>query len=422
MMRYVSFVLIFVLFAFHACDDNKNEDKFVIEFSPALEHDFGTVEINESASTKVRIKNSDESSGPFTGTIEIEDSPAFFSSFTGILELQKNESKEVYITFTPSAGDNYSGKLVVKNDKNFNEFYLSGVGASPVSFSISPISLDFGLVEAGSTKDLDLTFENNVSSGFDLELSLDLSLSDFTIGSQTNFTLSPGSNKTIAVRYTPTQNVSTKALKISHNSSIRANPESVVLRGIKDISSELVSGNIEGWNLFKNKDYASSASKFQETVAKSLVNAVYDSLGDEAVLGRGWARLFERSTNDYALSAFNDFVSVYGAGLISSSSEIDALAGISVSGVLIVSNNIDHYNAIVEAATILLANYQSYQFQYNTNVDHKDVRYALVQAYFNLSNYSDAAKQLDILDPLNAPHSSTAEDILVAIQALAGQL
>tara|TARA_Y100000748_G_scaffold226326_1_gene190717 strand:+ start:515 stop:1783 length:1269 start_codon:yes stop_codon:yes gene_type:complete len=422
MMRYVSFILIFAIFAFHACEDNKNEDKFVIEFSPALEHDFGTVEINESASTKVRIKNSDESSGPFTGTIEIEDSPAFFSSFTGILELQKNESKEVYITFTPSAGDNYSGKLVVKNDKNFNEFYLSGVGASPVSFSISPISLDFGLVEAGSTKDLDLTFENNVSSGFDLELSLDLSLSDFTIGSQTNFTLSPGSNKTIAVRYTPTQNVSTKALEVSHNSSIRANPESVVLRGIKDISSELVSGNIEGWNLFKNKDYASSVSKFQETVAKSLVNAVYDSLGDEAVLGRGWARLFERSTNDYASSAFNDFVSVYGSGLISTSSEIDALAGISVSGVLIVSNNIDHYNAIVEAATILLANYQSYQFQYNTNVDHKDVRYALVQTYFNLSNYSDAAKQLDILDPVNAPHSSTAEDILVAIQALAGQL
>ena len=422
MKRYFSFVIIFALFFFHACEDNKNEEKFVIEFSPVEEHDFGTVEVNESASTKVRIKNSDESSGPFTGTIEIEDSPAFFSSFTGIIELQKNESKEVYITFTPSAGESYSGKLVVKNDKNFNEFYLSGVGASPVSFSISPIALDFGLVESGSTKDLNLTLENNVSSGFDLELTLDLPLSDFTIGSQTNFTLSPGSNKTITVRYSPTQNVSTNFLEISHNSSIRANPESVVLRGIKDISSELVSGNIEGWNLFKNKDYAASVSKFQETVAKSLVNAVYDSIGDEAVLGRGWARLFERSTNDYALSSFNDFVNAYNSGLISSSSEIDALAGISVTGVLIVSNNIDHYNAIVEAATILLANYQSYQFQYNTNVDHKDVRYALVQAYFNLSNYLDAAKQLDMLDPLNAPHSSTAEDILVAIQALAGQL
>ena len=422
MKRYVSFVLIFALFAFNACEDNKNEEKFVIEFSPLQEHDFGTVEINKSASTKVRIKNSDESSGPFTGTIEIEDSPAFFSSFTGIIELQKNESREVYITFTPSAGDSYSGKLVVKNDKNFNEFYLSGVGASPVSFSISPIALDFGLVEAGSTKDLSLILENNASSGFDLELTLDLPLSDFTIGSQTNFTLSPGSNKTITVRYAPTQNTSTNTLEISHNSSIRVNPESVVLRGIKDISSELVSGNIEGWNLFKNKDYAASVSKFQETVAKSLVNAVYDSVGDEAVLGRGWARLFERSTNDYALSSFNDFVNAYNTGLISSSSEIDALAGISVSGVLVVSNNIDHYNAIVEAATILLANYQSYQFQYNTNVDHKDVRYALVQAYFNLSNYLDAAKQLDILDPVNAPHSSTAEDILVAIQALAGQL
>ena len=90
MKRYVSFVLMFALFAFHACEDNKNEEKFVIEFSPVEEHDFGTVEVNESASTKVRIKNSDESSGPFTGTIEIEDSPAFFSSFTGIIELQKN--------------------------------------------------------------------------------------------------------------------------------------------------------------------------------------------------------------------------------------------------------------------------------------------------------------------------------------------
>ena len=40
----------------------------------------------------------------------------------------------------------------------------------------------------------------------------------------------------------------------------------------------------------------------------------------------------------------------------------------------------------------------------NTNVDHKDVRYALIQAYFNLSNYSNAAKQLDILVPANAPH------------------
>ena len=113
--------------------------------------------------------------------------------------------------------------------------------------------LDFGLVEAGSTIDLNLTLGNNASTGFDLELTLDLPLSDITIGSQTNFTLSPGSNKTITVRYAPTQYTSTNTLEISHNSSIRSNPESVVLRGIKDISSELVSGNIEGWTLFKNK-------------------------------------------------------------------------------------------------------------------------------------------------------------------------
>ena len=102
------------------------------------------------------------------------------------------------------------------------------------SFSISPVALDFGLVESGGTKDLDLRFENNAGSGFDLELALDLPLSDFTIGSQTNFVLTPGANKTITVRYI-TQNTATKTIQITHNSSIRANPATVQLTGVKDI-------------------------------------------------------------------------------------------------------------------------------------------------------------------------------------------
>jgi hypothetical protein len=50
------------------------------------------------------------------------------------------------------------------------------------------------------------------------------------------------------------------------------------------------------------------------------------------------------------------------------------------------------------------------------------VRYALIQAYYNLSDYANAASQLDILDPVNAPHSATPEGLLIAIQALGGQL
>ena len=57
-MKFLSRFFLIAFFILFSCEDNKNEEKFVIEFSPASEHDFGKVEINKSASTKIRIKNS----------------------------------------------------------------------------------------------------------------------------------------------------------------------------------------------------------------------------------------------------------------------------------------------------------------------------------------------------------------------------
>ena len=51
----------------------------------------------------------------------------------------------------------------------------------------------------------------------------------------------------------------------------------------------------DGWNLLA-KDFSESVKKFQETINGASVNSVYDSISDEAVHGRGWARLFEQGT------------------------------------------------------------------------------------------------------------------------------
>ena len=406
-----------------SCED-KDEEKYVLEFSPASEHDFGRVEVNKSASQKIRILNTDQSSGPFTGNIEILDSPNFTMDFSGVLVLQKNESKEIYLTFIPSASEEYSGKLVVKNDKTFNEFYLSGIGGNPVSFSIEPTSLNFGLVVAGNTKDLDLVFKNSESSGFDLELSLDLPLSDFIIGSQTSFTLSPNTSKTITVRYSPTQNTSSKVMEVSHNSSIRANPAKVQLRGVKDISSDIIALANEGWALFTSKDYANSRKKFQEAIVASFVSSIYDSISNEAKLGRAWATLFAQETSDFAATAYVDFNALKPNSVkLSTKSRNDGWAGLSISGVMVRSQGENSFSSnVVSTAVNLLENSPIYEFSYNAKINYKDVRYALIQAYFNLSDFSNAADQLDILDPINAPHSSAPEDLLNAIQALAGQL
>ena len=420
-MRFFSKLFLLTTLIFISCED-KDEEKYVIEFSPTTEHDFGKVEINKSISKKIRILNTDQSSGPFTGEIEIVDSPNFSMDFSGVLVLQKNQSKEIYLSFIPTASEEYSGKLVVKNDKSFNEFYLSGIGGNPVSFSIEPTALDFGLVVAGNTKDLELVFKNNESSGFDLELSLDLPLSDFILGGNTSFTLAPSASKTITVRYTPTQNTSTKTIEVSHNSTTRPNPAKVQLAGIKDISAAIISLNTEGWALFTSKDYGLSRKKFQDAIVASFASSIYDSLSDEATVGRGWATLFAQESNDFAQGAFNDFKNTYLNNLVSQNSQYNILAGMSISGVLMTTQSNDHYTDIVGAATRLLDSVSKYEFSYNTKIDYKDVRYALIQAYFNLSNYTSAADQLDILDPVNAPHSASPEDVLNAIQALAGQL
>ena len=423
MMHYLSKFSIFAFLIFLSCED-KDEEKYILEFSPAAEYDFGKVEINQSVSKKIRIVNTEQSSGIFTGNVEIIDSPNFSMDFSGVLVLQKNESKEIYLSFIPSTSGEYSGKLVVKNDKSFNEFYLSGTGGNPVSFSIEPANLNFGLVVAGNTKDLDLVFKNNESSGFDLELSLDLGLSDFTIGGQTSFSVTPNSSKIITVRYSPTQNTASKTMEIIHNSSTRGNPVKVQLTGIKDISSNLSTLNAEGWTLFTNKDYVQSKKKFQEAIVASLVSSIYDSVSNEAINGRGWSSLFAQETSSAATVAYNDFFSINANTVsISNKSKFDALAGLAISGVLIKNQNEDvFYLNVVIAAESLLNDSPNYELSYNTKINYKDVRYSLVQAHFNLSNFRSAADHLDILDPVNAPHSASPEDLLNSIQSLAGQL
>ena len=85
-MRFFSKLFILTTLIFISCED-KDEEKYVIEFSPTTEHDFGKVEINKSISKKIRILNTDQSSGPFTGEIEIVDSPNFSMDFSGVLVL-----------------------------------------------------------------------------------------------------------------------------------------------------------------------------------------------------------------------------------------------------------------------------------------------------------------------------------------------
>jgi hypothetical protein len=62
--------------------------------------------------------------------------------------------------------ESYTAKLTVSNEESFAEMYINGEGVSPVSFTCSPNVLEFGMVEEGGYKDMDLSVTNNADSGF----------------------------------------------------------------------------------------------------------------------------------------------------------------------------------------------------------------------------------------------------------------
>ena len=420
-LRNYIFSLISLSFFFISCEDKKGPS-FEIIFDPPAEHKFGKIEINQSISQRIQIKNTENSTEAFVGEIKLMDSPAFKMDFSGILTLQKNESKEIYVTFKPSEAQEYNGRLTVSNENDdFFEMYVRGVGVGPVSFSFDKTKLEFGLVQPGDSKDLEVNFINEVSSGFDLELVLSIPSSDFTIlGEVTSLTIPAGQSETITVRYTPTISSSSKSLKVIHNSSIITSPASIALSGIMDISSEIISDITKGWDEFEDSNYSESRKSFINAMNQARVSSIYDTIYDKAMHGLGWSLLFERGTNDYALASYNNFLSCANNNFLPMNSYYDVLAGAAISGVLALEKTSTTF--IISAASSVLTEYPNYQFTHKASVNYKHVRMSKIQAHYYIGEYTNAAAEMDILDPTNAPHPNDPVELLTAIQNLSGSL
>jgi len=420
MFRKYLYIGISVLIFFIACEDKKGPS-FEIIFDP-VEYEFGKIEINKRLSQRIKIKNTDNSSEAFVGQIKLMDSPAFKMDFSGVLTLQKNESKEIYVTFLPTAAQEYSARLTVTNDNDdFFEMYVRGEGVAPVSFTYDKTKLEFGLIQPGDSKDLEVNFLNNASSGFDLELALSIPSSDFTIlGNVSTLTIPPGQSETITVRYTPTVSTSSKSLKIVHNSSVINSPSQIPLTGTMDISVEIISNISKGWNQFESGNYSESLNSFAEAMNQARISSVYDTIYDKAMHGVGWSLLFNRGTNDYALAAYNNFYNCVNNNLLPMNTYYDVLAGLSISGVLALEKT--SATLIISAANNVLSEYPNYEFTHKKSVNYKHVRMSKIQAHYYIGQYVNAASEMDILDPNNAPHSNDPIELLNAIQNLSGSL
>lgn len=281
--------------------------------------------------------------------------------------------------------------------------------------SISPSSIDFGYIPLNQSKDMGITIKNQSNSTGKLAGTLNVSGNGFSLQSASQFNLSPGESLIVYVRFTPTTDGAyTGALTINHNATNLPSPSTVQLKGNGDGTVlQIISLIQSGWQSFSNKSYNDAFTKFDQAVSLARTNSRYDSLQAEAECGRGWSRAYNR---DLSLAKGDLLTS------LSHQSIPRRVSLYSKAGLALVHHALNEYASAIQRALEVLSVDQNYVFEYDQRVYYKRLRLVLAQSYYTLGDFQNAAKQLDLIDPANAPHSTDPVILLGQIQDMWSRL
>ncbi len=281
--------------------------------------------------------------------------------------------------------------------------------------SISPTSVDFGYIPLNQSKDMGTTIKNQSSSTGKFTGTLSVSGNGFSLQSASQFNLAPGESLIVYVRFTPTsESAYTGTLTINHNATNLPSPLTVQLRGNGDGTIlQIISLIQSGWQSFSNRNYSDAFNKFDQAISLARTNSRYDSLQAEAECGRGWARAYNR---DFSL-AKNDLLTSLTHQSVSQRVSLNSKAGLAL-----VHHTLNEYASAIQRALEVLNVNQNYVFEYDQRVYHKRLRLVLAQSYYSVGDFQNAAKQLDIIDPANAPHSTDPIILLQKIQEMWSRL
>lgn len=158
----------------------------------------------------------------------------------------------------------------------------------------------------------------------------------------------------------------------------------------------------EGWQAFENGDFGLAVVKFDSAVA-------VDSNFVEAYNGSGWAygRL-----GDFSKSGTN-FDRVI--NLDSTSLEVQA-------GASLAFHALNRFHDSIKAANKTLKAKPNFVFSHDPSIDALDIRITLALSYFSVADFVNAAAQMDIIDPVNSPHSTDPEELIRDIMRFFGQI
>ncbi|MCC7075153.1 MAG: choice-of-anchor D domain-containing protein [Deltaproteobacteria bacterium] len=189
--------------------------------------DFGAVRPGRSGSASVVMENVGDE--VLDVPLSVEGAGFTLSGGSRVLALGAGATETLDLLFAPSAVGAASGRLVAdlcEDDDCDPSVTLSGVGAVP-TLSVTPTSVDFGDVAAGSSADAVVTLQNSGGA--------ELSVSAITLSDASGFTsiaaaptlpaaIAPGASASVTLRYAPTQGLAALAAQLSVVSDDPATP------------------------------------------------------------------------------------------------------------------------------------------------------------------------------------------------------
>lgn len=201
-----------------------------VRFTPAT-LDFGGVQPGDTVSGSISIEN--VGSDVLDVPLAVEGAGFVLAGGARTVPIGVGASTDVQVTFAPSGVGAMTGRLVADlcSDADCDPgAALIGEGAVPV-VALSPASVDFGAVAAGSTADATVTVQN--SGGAELVVSA-LALADAsgftTISAAPTLpaTVAAGASVTVTLRYAPTQGLAALAGELTVTSNDPATPSATL--------------------------------------------------------------------------------------------------------------------------------------------------------------------------------------------------
>ncbi len=281
-----------------------------------------------------------------------------------------------------------------------------------INMIIIPSAVDFGEIVIGEDKDVQVTITNGVESNDELSAELSISGANFSSqGANTSFNLQPGESEIVEVKFSANANGSfTGTLTIGHNATNQTSPNNVQLKGSVDNRSVEITRLIQsGWQLFEAQDFDGADVKFDSAVVLANFSPFYESMQAEAESGHGWTLAKKRNFS----TAKNLFMNSLARASREASTDLNSNAGLAF-----VSHALNDYSLAIQHALQVLNDAPNYIFEHDIQVFHKSIRLVLAQSYYSAGDFTNAAAQLDILNPPGAPHSTEPDDLLKRIQDL----